>query len=218
MIQWIKLGRAFTIEVWSIWLFGGGCSVAVAFSYFVATYRIDQIVYAGTLLQLLGLSTVACGIRELRKSFHKPSLKDQFAAWIEKVQRALGKPVSGKPFETRAGFAMSGTASIVAQNARGNLSPEERIDALEKALADFRSDHDQSTREIRADLSRVQELVQIEEGNRQKGHEQLLKKLEDVAVGGVRLEIVGLLWLLLGTLGTCIPKVISGLMPSVFIL
>ncbi len=47
--------------------------------------------------------------------------------------------------------------------------------------------------------------VQREAAARQLADREIDKKIEEFAVGGLHLEFVGVLWLLLGTLGTSVP-------------
>lgn len=43
----------------------------------------DSVRYAGTVLQTMGLITVAVGLAELRRVFDRPSVKQVVAGWLE---------------------------------------------------------------------------------------------------------------------------------------
>jgi hypothetical protein len=59
---------------------------------------------------------------------------------------------------------------------------------------------------LKADLSQVREGATRESDERRKADEMLSEKLKQLAVGGLNLEAIGLVWLLLGTVGTSIPE------------
>jgi hypothetical protein len=82
---------------------------------------------------------------------------------------------------------------------------------LEKSLNELRELHDKGICDLQGNLSRVELLVQEEGNKRQSGDSEISSRLKSVAVGGIHLEMVGLVWLLLGVLGTSIPKELSKL-------
>lgn len=219
MVQWKRLGQVLTKEAWPVWVLIGGFFVAWVISYLAACCLTDQIMYAGTLLQLSGLGTVAFGIADLRKSFRKPTVKERLLTWIEKVRRAMGKPVSVNATVGGMGFCVSGGFShMVDTAASGSVSLEDRVEAIEGALRAFLKEHEEQVLEVRNNISRVEGLVNVEGTNREKGDADLLEKIEEIAVGGIRLEAIGLAWLVLGMLGTSIPKVLASCVPATLIM
>jgi len=217
MVQWKRLGYVLSIEAWPFWLLVIGTLFAWLISYRIASTCAEQILYGGTLLQLCGLLTVAYGIRELRKLFERPNMQAQLLAWVESLKRALGKPVSCTAV-VGGGGVVCGGAGIAVAGTTGGLTVNERVDALEKALAEMRKEQEMKLKDLDGSVSRVEGLIHVEGANRQKGDNALLQKLEDMAVGDLQLEVIGFVWLLLGMLGTSVPNEIAKLIPNLFIL
>jgi hypothetical protein len=55
-----------------------------------------------------------------------------------------------------------------------------------------------------------------ESDERRKADEMLSEKLKQLAVGGLNLEVIGLVWLLLGTVGTSIPEEVAWVIRRLF--
>jgi hypothetical protein len=61
---------------------------------------------------------------------------------------------------------------------------------------------------LRTDMSQVRAGAAQESDERRKADEILSEKLKQLAIGGLNLEAIGLAWLLLGTIGTSIPRAV----------
>lgn len=218
MVQWKRLGEVLTKEARAAWLLSGGIFVAWAVSYATASHMADQVAFAGTVLQLLGLGTAALGIKALRKIFEKRSLKDCIWSWVLRLLETFRKPnqISGTLNADSVVCTSSMTGGVL--TASGPLTLEMRVDALEKAIAAMRTDHDKHVEQVKSDISRVEGLVNVEATTREVSHKDLFKRLENVAVGGLGLEVIGLAWLVLGVLGTSIPKTIANHLPDFLVI
>lgn len=218
MVHWSRLGQVLTKEAWPFWMFAGGSLCAWGISYVAASHLTDQVLYGGTVLQLCGLATVAHGIRQLQEMFEKPTLGNRLGAWFQNLKNAVIPKKQNGRFDV-PGIVMTatvGNGQLVGVMA--GLKIEERVDALEKALADMRKEQEMKFQDLDGSVMRVEGLV-LEEGNdRHKGDVELFKKIEEVTVGGIRLEMIGFVWLLLGMLATSIPKVIANWVPNGFVL
>jgi hypothetical protein len=58
-------------------------------------------------------------------------------------------------------------------------------------------------------IGTVRDDVQRETQERQAAEQRTFRQIEEVAIGGLHLEIVGLVWLFFGVLGTSIPDEIA---------
>ena len=56
-------------KTWPVFIFAGGLLLALAVGRSLGTSKVNQIFYAGTALQILGILLVAWGVREVRKDF-----------------------------------------------------------------------------------------------------------------------------------------------------
>ncbi|TGU71172.1 hypothetical protein E4633_12555 [Geomonas terrae] len=216
MVQWKRLRQILTLDAWPAWLLTGGLCCAWLISYSTAKHLTDQVLYAGTFLQAIGLGAVALGIHDLQKAFGKPSLAAHMVNWLHNLKASLSKPVPVRGTLTAENMCVEVNIEGAALTSTSEATIEDRVKALEKALADLRKEHNEQVGEIRTNISRVEGLVSAESVDRKKGDVELLEKIEVVAVGGVRLEAIGVVWLFLGVLLTCIPRVIASFVPVQF--
>jgi len=210
MIRYKELGNVLK-DTWPVGLVFWGIAICWGVAYCLACSLSDQILYAGTLLQMFGLITVAIGISQLRRMFGKPSLFERITNWLQKLIGAFRKSVSIEIHNGMHGMVAGGSA-IAGTLCTSPETLETRVEKLEKALNVLKEQHGKMLRTLEDNLSRVESLVHDEGNKRQLGDADISKMLEEVAVGGIHLEVVGLVWLLLGMFGTSIPKELAKLL------
>ncbi|MBK5276130.1 MAG: hypothetical protein JJE30_13915 [Desulfuromonadales bacterium] len=203
---WTAIKRA-----WPIWVAVAGVALCWIIAYFLAANLTKQILYAGAGLQFIGLATVAIGVRELRKQFKKPSMLESVRNWFQLVRSAFRKlqHLHADCMSSASMILGGGLAKVEVH--RANPTLEMRIEELEKGLISLREEHGKSISNLENNVSRVESLVHDENNKRQANYEELRGNLENVAVGGIHLELVGLLWMLLGMLGTSIQSELAKL-------
>ncbi len=167
----------------------------------------QEVRFTGLLLQILGIGTVAWGIRETRALFGRPTLFAQFRAWLRRF------PVYG-------GRVVSASASItmprISVNARGHAgasagpdaSADARIEALEKnvRLLNERIDHTQN--EMDQKFRSHADFLKQEERTRALHDQAIREKLEATETGGLHISAMGVLWLFIGvTLSTAATEI-----------
>jgi bifunctional DNA-binding transcriptional regulator/antitoxin component of YhaV-PrlF toxin-antitoxin module len=196
-------------EAWPTWLWLAGILVAFAVGRLWSTRLSDVVRYAGAMLQVLGLATVAWGLSEMRRLFHRPSLRARIFGWFRRLAAAFRAPklISGQA--SVAGRATVSAEARVVLGVRPGAPLEERVKVLEENLNRLRDEQDTKVQEIRRELSTVREDMQRESQERQAADEKTVRQIEEVAIGGLHLEIVGLFWLFLGVLCTSIPNEIA---------
>jgi len=166
-----------------------------------------EIRITGLILQILGVGTVAWGIRETRVLFGHPTLVDQFRAWRRRFPVYGGRTVFG------SGNVAMKPASLHARGytlASAGLNPttETRVDALEKnvKLIHERIDHTQS--EMDQKFRSHASLLEWEAQTRARDDQALREKLEVTETGGLHISAMGALWLFIGiTLSTAAPEI-----------
>lgn len=166
----------------------------------------------GGVLEILGIGIIAWGISDLRRHFGlKPTFSEMMADWVafgrathQRVLQALRRRapksiVTGTGHVTIDGFAV---------RARGRVgsSPEwtvdERIAHLERRLNGVEDALWKTEDDLGRETKQRIEAIAAERQTREADHRQLNDQLEELAVGGIRLETVGLFWLLGGVLLT----------------
>ena len=205
--RWIAQILNWLLEVEKVWfyclfiaaVFLLGNILPVIFST-TPVSLISRIHLIGILFQLLGILTVSWGLYETRKIFGRPSLIDQACKWINRFPKFHPGPVF-LSFSDTFSLRDSATLSISEQKPPGKTqSVEERISWLEseyirtqtrfQGIEEKLTDHTQSLMTATETLAK-----KIMEGDRQN-----LKKLEEVSVGGIHLEMFGVICLFLGAI------------------
>jgi hypothetical protein len=188
--QWLWRGRLLCGAVSSLLLVPAACALIIE-------DRELQIRYSGLAFELLGLLLVIRGIRETRTLFKKPSLRRFAAAWLRSwpswrvaahVRVGVGHAAVGDMTAS-----LRGTAEISA-----DATLEQKVEALRlqmKVLTDdvatVRADHERR-------LSAQQDELANEKRARADGDAAIRVLIDESIAGGLHLEAIGVVWLLLG--------------------
>lgn len=192
----------------------GGVTLAIMVGWFLSTTPSAAVRYTGMILQIAGLSTVAIGLRRMRQRFGRPSVKDKVSDWFRRLAATFVRPKSHTIEISTGDYVVVGTATEL-DLARGvglGASLENRVSALEEKVNRLRDKLDTKVQEVRGELATAKESIQRESAERQAAHKEMTHTIEDVAVGGLHLEMVGLFWLFCGIIGTSIPHGIAALL------
>lgn len=156
-----------------------------------------RIRFTGMSLEVLGLFTVAYGLRETRTLFGRPSLLAVSRDWLRDFPRFRHelRMVAGTAAITLNGVGLSGTATVgVAPTA----SLEERVAALEKNFNQAHLLIHEAQRKIDREAELRKSGVESEKRAREVGDEKNRQLVEEAAAGGLYLEAIGVLWLFFG--------------------
>jgi len=213
-VRWRTL-TAVLRDAWPIWLALGGVILAFMTGWLLSTTLTTAVRYSGTMLQILGLSTVAYGLRQMRRMFDRPSLRAGILSWLRRLAAAFTGP---KPISLQASagaFGMvTGDARLI-RSVRPGATLDERVSILEENLKLLRDELDTRLQGVRQELGTVKESIERESQERRVADEKTARKIEEVAIGGLHLEEVGLFWLFLGVTAASIPDVIAAWLSQV---
>jgi len=165
--------------------------------------------WAGMVLQWSGILTIARGLSDMRGRFGRPTLASAILGWFRglvsafKTAKTLSAIVTGT-----GGITTSGEVHVRLVGGPG-ASVDQRLAALEENLTRLQKETDQRFEQARRDIAQTQEMIQREGQEREAGEQRIRRDLEEVAVGGLRLESIGLIWLFLGVIYTSIPEVVA---------
>jgi hypothetical protein len=208
-IRWRALGVVLS-EAWAAWLCVVGFAVAWLIGWVFSTWVFStgtsgEVRYAGTFLQILGLIVVVVGLRDKLKQFKRPTVPGTVRSWFGRLARAFRRP---EPITVQ----LSGVGAVALAGelqARLLLGPgasiEQRVRALEANLAQLQEELNTKVQDMRKRNDRLAEDLRQETEDRKTADRYAGSQIEEVAIGGWGLEVVGLLWLLFGVLGTSIP-------------
>ena len=165
---------------------------------------IDAIRYSGLLMQLLGLGTVAFGIRDTRRKFGKMSLLELISHWFcsyprlrPKVHRGLGTLTSHDRLPGKG---------INWQSAEKNPTLESRLTAVEANLRNLHDKFIRSDSENQKTLHKLEKNLQEESNERREQDQELHYKIDFVSTDGLHLAMVGVVWLSIGVILSSIPQ------------
>jgi hypothetical protein len=163
---------------------------------------------AGGVLQVLGILSVALGISQLRRSFGlKGTVAEVIAELlhlaktaVERVAQLFGRRPAAISVVGGDALAFASARARVKVRSGPNASVDDRItllegliDALENALSTLQDTIDR-------DREQLNKTLDAERHAREEGFKALEDRITSLAVGGIRLQTVGLVWLFLGVL------------------
>jgi hypothetical protein len=162
----------------------------------------SRIRVAGLCLQLMGLATVAYGLRDTRKLFNQPSFLALAREWLRRFPtfRRAVRIVTGTGHIQLSGASVSGFGTV---SPSPTATLEERVAALEKNLSQANFLIHQTQERIEEETRKQNAALASERGDREAGDENTRKLLQEATAGGLYLEATGVLWLFIGiTLST----------------
>jgi hypothetical protein len=191
----------------------GGLLVAVLLGVWMAGDLTDALRYAGTILQVFGLFLVAIGISELRKDFGLPPLGDTVRKWGRLAKAIFVKPapITVELSGVSASADMGGSAGM-----RFKLAPgtplHKRVTLLEQQIEGLEAALDKAHNNLLREISNIRQATDV--GLRARADEiaNLATKLQRVTVGGIHLELMGLIWLFVGTILAGFPNELGELL------
>lgn len=91
IVRWqilVKAGK----DTWPVWLLVAGLVLAFTIVWLFFAKPCDAVRYASTILQALGLGTVALGLRQTRQMFHHPAVGTKIKGWFKNFASAFKAP------------------------------------------------------------------------------------------------------------------------------
>ena len=164
---------------------------------------------AGLILQLLGVSVVAVGIKHARELFGRKNYFAQACEWWRSV-RALFKPIEGKVNIVEAPDTISITG-LVPEIIRGGNTLEGRVLRLEDKVKAHDGRFDDLTKQLAATTNAIESRISSEQDARMQADRLTREQLEAFSVGGIYIDIAGLIWLIFCIIFATIPQELAKL-------
>ena len=161
----------------------------------------------GGLLQVFGVLSVALGIRKLRRAFGlgpvRAEILSELRAWVAEVGRRIARMFGrGRDVTITANASLRMADALL--SARGkigrgaNLSVEQRLEFLERGFDEIQD----LTYKLQDDRQKEIDLriaaIAAERADREKQIAEVRSQIKELAVGGLQLQILGIVWLLFG--------------------
>lgn len=195
--DWTKRVLAWLYEANLLWLAVLAVPTVMALAYIILGAWEPRIRIAGTCLQLLGLATVARGLRDTRKLFSQPSLFQLAQNWLRRFPTFYRdiRIVTGTGHLQAGGATVTGFGTVTSSP---KASLEDRIAMLEENLKQAHVAIQETQRRIDEEARNQANALQSERHYRKTGDEQTKKLLQEAMAGGLHLEAIGVFWLLIG--------------------
>jgi hypothetical protein len=185
-----------------VWLgFGGAALVLVASGLIIQEPK--SYFHTGVFLQMIGIASTVVGLELRRRDLGGQSIR----TWLKRTWDAIrGKPqtvgaslntvfsIAGKAYPTiQMGFADSDTQDEKIEKLR------RQINQIEKRITEIDKSKDEDIKAIKTELREDIKAI----SDQSKGVEQ---KLHQVELGGIHVEIAGIVWLGVGLLCSAYPE------------
>lgn len=196
LIRWFRRVAGWLGEASKVWKAIGISASAFLICWAAFPAWEPRLRIAGLLFQLMGVGTVAWGLRATRRLFRRPSLIESTLAWLGRFPRwrvdACAAP--------RGVSATSGVGAVAVHVTSGppDASLEARIGALEQRQARTDELVQQMQERIHGETRSRESELDSERSERAIQDETIRKMLEEAAAGGLHLELIGVCWLVLG--------------------
>lgn len=220
-IRWFawKMGRALKLAAWAFtidvrrgwaWLLVTGAILGPAF---LLSGSLDTYLrYAGYILEVLGIGTVAWGLRDRARHHRKPGLLEPLGDRLRAASKEFASAFRGPQAITGvAGSVTAGVSTVGGATVRTSVPPgaslEYRIARLEGKVDGLQEQSDRLRREVEEKHRKALGAVEQERTAREEDTAALREKVAQVDTGGLHIEWMGVWWLVLGvTLATLAPE------------
>lgn len=158
----------------------------------------DSIRWLGISLELSGLFFVVIGLDRSRQLFGKDRLLKSFTKWLSRVRYILVPP---KPISLRANTLELGAPRVSATALLLKKRPErieDRLALLEDEVLQLHRDLSSLLNKLDQQKVEVMQEIENEARVRASADHQINMRVEEATIGGIRIELVGLTFLLFG--------------------
>jgi len=206
VIRWRLLFATLTRGAFPAWLAVGGIAWAYVIGWsasrIFSTDAAAAVRHAGTLLQVFGVINVAIGLRETGRLFPgRPSTVHGVRDWLGQVVAAFRPPQPIAAQAQAGGMAFTGGKARMRRGVGADASVDHRLAVLEANLNALQEEMDAELRDLATKINRVRTDLGAERDERKKADDTALRLIEEATIGGLNLEAVGVVWLMLGLFG-----------------
>ncbi len=200
---WVRCGK----PLWIGTLFFAMCFLAsgIVWLFGIAQTISDALRWSGLFLQIIGLGSVVIGLQESRRLFNQPSVFESIREWLLQGIRIF-KP---RHIVIKAEGGAIGISTAFG-HARVTSSPqsdsvEDRLFSLERNIEYLRDEIDHLRKDGAEFRKKATEDLVTERKERIAGDEVHAKQLQEAVIGGIHIELAGLIYLLFGITFATIP-------------
>lgn len=196
----VRLFRWLFLEPGRVWATMIGIALPFVVFCLIFSDWEHRVRWTGLALQLLGIATVAIGLSETRKLFGRPSLLDAGREWFKrrpKIRQDVRVPITGVMATAEAGDFLSANGTV---HPAPNTPLEERVQRLEGKVNELSRKASENEMALEEEKRSRATALADERYARGAGDEKVKRQLEEACVGGLYLETMGLVWLVVGVI------------------
>ena len=207
--RYLHANLVWLIRIQSLW--GVALPLALLFIVIFLPWNLANLVrYIGLALELLGIITVAIGLKGKRELFKKPSFIEHLKSWWN--QRPKWKLVSSMVSATfDSSSSVSGSCSGSAWHGATNLTIKSRLDAVEKNLSSLRNELQAFELDTNTKHTKVVKNLESERQTRESSVQEIRTQIEDLAARDITFEALGVYWLFWGLVFSSLSSEVSTL-------
>ncbi len=201
VVRWV------TKDILPVWATLGVAVLVAGVVWFLPCDLDDRVRYCGMALELLGILTVAYGLREKRRLFGRPSLVDHFKNWV--FQQRPKWPVKADHRTTTISGSVGiseGNDTCMAKGFSRGASLEDRVTAIEVRLDTQEDKQLKIESQLNEEICNMENALDTERQSRKSALNKLHALLDTFGAGNLNLETIGVIWLVLGVILATIPS------------
>jgi len=200
-IRWIKAVGYWLARAWRVWAVLMVVLAIMLIASLLPGALEDRVRLSGMTLELLGILTVAFGLKEKRILFQRPGLVDHFRSWWGSRPRIGAKPVT-HTITGAGGIGISGAVgrASVWLGTPPDASLEARVATLEANTLRLREEQSEIAKELNEETRNRNEAVKALHAAHEDTAKKLRAQLETFGAGNLNIEAAGLFWLVLGVI------------------
>lgn len=206
LTRWGYLTR--TVVLARTYLAGGIVGLTLWFGIGLLPFPNVEVQFrvAGLIFQLLGLSVVVWGLSDARKLFRRSGIGRGFLEWCRTLGHVFFPPKPKRAYVDVGGTShVSLSAASTKQEHGVDDSIEGRMKRLEQRIDSVDADIRRLHAEGQKDREVVRKRIDAETAARADGDQQLKRHLEEAVIGGIHIEILGLVYLFVGIVLATVP-------------
>lgn len=202
------LCRHIVLKGWPGLLCIAAIPTSYALGWSLASNAAQHFRWAGALLQVAGIGTVAYGLSQTRKLFDLPSVGAGFDDWVKGVSDAVSGPrtITGSIQSVVPGIRQSAAGGVEYKRPGADAPTKERIQALQDGQDKLREDLANLRSDLNDKFQTTKEELSEESKMRKEADNRVKELIREASIGGIHLETIGILWLMFGVLFASVPQ------------
>jgi hypothetical protein len=205
--------RILFLDAWRLWLFLAFTAVILWLPTYITDDRAASTRWSGITFELIGLIVVAYGIHDTRQLFGKPGLWTYARRWFARLRGVFRRPILLSAHGIGSAFA-SGSLSVEGSGhvARREPTLEERVQHLEARLTSLDARFTTLDDRLSEEVTELRQSHQEEVQARERKDREIAELLDRYSTGGLNLDVIGLVWVAVGSVLAGFPGEIADLL------